>query len=153
MKIAVVGVGYVGLVAAACLAEGGNHVVCVDNDKKKIKDLNHGKIPIYEPGLTEIVKHNETAGRLRFTTDLKDGVDNSFIKDIRVASMQLAAYLVSSALAGSIKIIRLFFRINGEYNCFSNSITAGFVVPIITRSGFIKSSTAEPSLRNSGLLT
>ena len=65
MKITVVGVGYVGLVAAACLAEGGNHVICVDNDKKKIKDLNHGKTPIYEPGLTEIIKYNEAAGRLR----------------------------------------------------------------------------------------
>ncbi len=86
MKIAVVGVGYVGLVAAACLADRGNHVVCVDNDKKKIKDLNHGKIPIYEPGLAEIVKHNEAAGRLCFTTDLKDGVDNSLIIIIGVGT-------------------------------------------------------------------
>ena len=86
MKIAVVGVGYVGLVAAACLADGGNHVICVDNDKKKIKDLNHGNIPIYEPGLTEIIKYNEAAGRLRFTTDLKDGVDNSLIIIIGVGT-------------------------------------------------------------------
>jgi UDPglucose 6-dehydrogenase len=56
MKVAVVGVGYVGLVAAACLADGGNHVVCVDKDKKKIDNLRNGIIPIYEPGLTEIVK-------------------------------------------------------------------------------------------------
>ncbi len=55
MKVSVVGVGYVGLVAAACLADGGNHVVCVDNDKKKIEDLKNGIIPIYEPGLAEIV--------------------------------------------------------------------------------------------------
>lgn len=79
MKIGVVGVGYVGLVAAACLAEGGNHVICVDNDKKKIDDLNNGIIPIYEPGLTEIVERNESAGRLTFTTDLKEGVDNSSV--------------------------------------------------------------------------
>ncbi|MHC5060987.1 MAG: UDP-glucose dehydrogenase family protein [Planctomycetota bacterium] len=79
MKVSVIGVGYVGLVAAACLADGGNHVVCVDNDKKKIEDLNNGVIPIYEPGLAEVVKRNEAAGRLRFTTDLKDGVDNSLV--------------------------------------------------------------------------
>lgn len=79
MKVAVVGVGYVGLVAAGCFAEGGNHVVCVDNDKKKIDDLNSGIIPIYEPGLAEIIKRNEADGRLIFTTDLKEGVDNSLL--------------------------------------------------------------------------
>ncbi len=79
MKICVVGVGYVGLVTAACLAEAGNDVVCVDNDKEKIAGLKNGVIPIYEPRLTEIVKHNEKLGRLRFTTDLKEGIDNSLI--------------------------------------------------------------------------
>jgi UDPglucose 6-dehydrogenase len=79
MKICVVGIGYVGLVTAGCLAETGNNVVCVDNDEKKITNLKNGVIPIYEPGLTEIVKRNEKLGRLHFTTDLKFGVDNSFI--------------------------------------------------------------------------
>jgi len=79
MKICVVGVGYVGLVTAGCLAEAGNDVVCVDNDSEKIAGLKSGVIPIYEPGLTEIVKHNEKLGRLHFTTDLKYGVDNSLI--------------------------------------------------------------------------
>ena len=79
MKVTVVGVGYVGLVAAACMAEVGNHVVCVDSDRKKIKNLKNGVIPIYESGLTEIVKHNYDAGRLIFTTDLKEGVDNSLV--------------------------------------------------------------------------
>jgi UDPglucose 6-dehydrogenase len=86
MKVSVVGVGYVGLVAAACLAEGGNHVVCVDNDEKKIDDLNNGIIPIYEPGLTEIVKRNEAAGRLIFTTDLKKGLDESLLIFIGVGT-------------------------------------------------------------------
>ena len=79
MKVTVVGVGYVGLVAAACLADGGNHVLCVDNDPKKIDNLNNGIIPIYEPGLTEIVKRNKDAKRLVFTTDLQQGVDTSLL--------------------------------------------------------------------------
>ena len=79
MKICVVGVGYVGLVTGGCLAEAGNDVVCVDVDGEKIDGLKKGVIPIYEPGLTEIVKHNHKLGRLQFTTDLKYGVDNSLI--------------------------------------------------------------------------
>ena len=79
MQICVTGVGYVGLVTAACLAEAGNNVICVDNDKGKIDGLNDGVIPIYEPGLTEIVTHNKKLNRLHFTTDLKYGVDNSLI--------------------------------------------------------------------------
>lgn len=79
MKICVVGVGYVGLVTAACLAETGNNVVCVDNNADKIAGLKDGAVPIYEPGLTEMVKHNQKLGRLHFTTDLKYGVDNSLI--------------------------------------------------------------------------
>ncbi len=70
MQICVVGIGYVGLVTAGCLAEAGNNVVCVDNDGEKIARLKEGIIPVYEPGLTEMVKHNEKLGRLHFTTDL-----------------------------------------------------------------------------------
>jgi UDPglucose 6-dehydrogenase len=58
MKVCIVGVGYVGLVTAACLAEAGNHVTCVDTDAQKVQDLTQGIIPIYEPGLTEVVQHN-----------------------------------------------------------------------------------------------
>ena len=79
MQICVVGIGYVGLVTAACLAEAGNTVVCVDNDSEKIARLKDGVILIYEAGLAEIVKRNEKLGRLKFTTDLKYGLDNSFI--------------------------------------------------------------------------
>jgi len=74
MRISVVGIGYVGLVVAAGFAENGNHVVCVDNDKAKIDNLLKGIIPIYEPGLDELVKSNVRDGRLIFTTELKDGV-------------------------------------------------------------------------------
>ncbi len=89
MKICVVGVGYVGLVTAACLAEAGNNVICVDKDAEKIAHLNDGAIPIYEPGLAEIVKHNVKLGRLNFTTDLKYGVDNSLIIFLAVGTPSL----------------------------------------------------------------
>ena len=86
MQICVVGVGYVGLVTSACLAEAGNNVICVDNDSQKIANLKNGVIPIYEPGLTEIVKRNEKLGRLHFTTDLKYGLDNSLIVFLAVGT-------------------------------------------------------------------
>ena len=86
MQICVVGIGYVGLVTSACLAEAGNKVVCVDNDSGKIDDLRNGVIPIYEPGLAEMVKRNEKLDRLEFTTDLKYGLDNSLIIFIAVGT-------------------------------------------------------------------
>jgi len=75
MKVTVFGSGYVGLVTGACLAEVGNHVMCVDVDPAKIELLNNGGVPIYEPGLSEMVARNRQAGRLQFTTDAKTGVD------------------------------------------------------------------------------
>lgn len=76
MNVAVVGTGYVGLVSGACFAEMGVHVYCVDIDEEKINALNNGKIPIYEPGLEEIVLRNLREGRLKFTTDLKSVIDD-----------------------------------------------------------------------------
>ena len=70
MRITVVGTGYVGLVTGACLAETGNHVMCVDKDESKVRMLLEGKIPIHEPGLDGVVERNVAAGRLEFTTDL-----------------------------------------------------------------------------------
>ncbi|PZQ62963.1 MAG: UDP-glucose 6-dehydrogenase [Sphingomonas taxi] len=74
MRITMIGSGYVGLVSGACFADFGHDVVCVDKDQGKIERLLAGKMPIYEPGLEELVARNVAAGRLRFTTDLKDGV-------------------------------------------------------------------------------
>ena len=77
MKLCMIGTGYVGLVSGACFSDLGNTVYCVDKDKKKIDSLNNGIIPIYEPGLEEILKRNYKANRLIFTTDLKKAVSNS----------------------------------------------------------------------------
>ena len=86
MKIAVVGTGYVGLVAGACFAENGNDVVCVDRDAAKIRMLQRDKIPIYEPGLEEVVRRNRAEKRLTFTTALPQGVRNSQIIFIAVGT-------------------------------------------------------------------
>ncbi len=86
MHIAVVGSGYVGLVTGACLADFGMDVTCVDNDVRKITMLKQGKIPIYEPGLDALVAKNEKAGRLHFTTDLKEAVETSLAIFIAVGT-------------------------------------------------------------------
>src|SRR5215210_7253602 len=88
MKIAVIGTGYVGLVAGACLAENGNDVVCVDKDQAKIATLEAGKMPIYEPGLEELVRRNVHEARLRFTTNLATAVAASEIVFIAVGTPQ-----------------------------------------------------------------
>lgn len=79
MKIAVIGTGYVGLVTGTCLAEVGNHVICVDIDKAKVSAMQKGKIPIYEPSLEEMFHRNINEKRLTFTTELKEGVKNAEI--------------------------------------------------------------------------
>ena len=88
MKIAVVGTGYVGLVVGACLAENGNDVICVDKDVAKIDMLDAGRMPIYEPGLEEMVRRNHAEERLTFTTDLPAAVQESDIVFIAVGTPQ-----------------------------------------------------------------
>ncbi|HEY6212339.1 MAG TPA: UDP-glucose/GDP-mannose dehydrogenase family protein [Vicinamibacterales bacterium] len=88
MKIAVVGTGYVGLVLGACLAENGNDCICVDKDDAKIAGLQAGRMPIYEPGLEEMVRHNAHEDRLTFTTDLPSAVQASTIVFIAVGTPQ-----------------------------------------------------------------
>src|SRR5688572_13424594 len=79
MNIAVIGTGYVGLVAGSCFAESGNDVICVDNNAEKIENLKKGVIPIYEPGLPELIERNVREERLKFTTDLPGTVKQSFV--------------------------------------------------------------------------
>jgi UDPglucose 6-dehydrogenase len=86
MNICVVGTGYVGLVTGACLADFGMNVLCVDKDESKIAALQAGRIPIYEPGLEEIVAKNQRAGRLTFTTDLKSGIESALAIFIAVGT-------------------------------------------------------------------
>ena len=86
MRICFVGTGYVGLVTGTCFAEKGNDVCCVDIDNKRIEDLNSGIIPIYEPGLEELVKKNREAGRLSFSTEIKEGIKNAQLCFIAVGT-------------------------------------------------------------------
>ena len=86
MKITVIGAGYVGLVSGACLAEMGNHVVCLDVDPRKIETLNNGGIPIHEPGLDKVVQRNAAAGRLQFTTDISVAVAHGTLQFIAVGT-------------------------------------------------------------------
>jgi UDPglucose 6-dehydrogenase len=141
VKVSVVGVGYVGLVAAACLAEGGNHVICVDNDAGKIEGLKKGIIPIYEPGLSEIVARNEKAGRLIFTTDLKGGIENSLVIVLGVGTPSAA-----DGSADISAVLAVAGQIAGLMNSYKIIVTKS-TVPIGTHqvvSDLVKSKTEIP---------
>jgi len=88
MRICVIGTGYVGLVAGTCLADMGNDVICVDNDLEKLIKLNDGIVPIYEPGLEELIKANVAEGRLKFSSDLDNAVKQSLVCFIAVGTPQ-----------------------------------------------------------------
>ncbi len=88
MDLSIIGSGYVGLVTGACFADVGHNVICVDNDPRKVEALQAGKVPIYEPGLEEVIHRNVAAQRLRFTGSIKDGVDNSQVVFIAVPTPQ-----------------------------------------------------------------
>lgn len=109
MKISVIGTGYVGLVAGTCLAEMGNDVICVDKDQAKLEQLRQGIVPIYEPGLEELIKANVSENRLRFTDDLDSAVKESLVVFIAVGTPQgedgsadlSAVYAVAKSIAQS----------------------------------------------------
>jgi UDPglucose 6-dehydrogenase len=91
MDLSIIGSGYVGLVTGACFADVGHNVICVDNDARKIDSLQAGKIPIYEPGLEEVIHRNVSARRLRFSGSIQEAVDNSQIIFIAVPTPQQAS--------------------------------------------------------------
>jgi UDPglucose 6-dehydrogenase len=111
MKIAVIGTGYVGLVTGTCFAESGNEVTCIDKDARKIDMLRQGQLPIYEPGLLELVQRNRREDRLRFTTELAAGVGPAQVVFIAVGTPQSAdgsadlstVWAVADALAGCVQ--------------------------------------------------
>src|SRR5579862_1732353 len=86
MRVTIFGSGYVGLVTGACLADAGNHVVCVDVDAGKIERLKRGDVPIHEPGLEALIKRNTEAGRIEFTTDAARGVEHGLFQLIAVGT-------------------------------------------------------------------
>src|SRR3989442_7203739 len=86
MNISVIGTGYVGLVTGACFAEFGVHVTCMDTDERRIAQLDKGEIPIYEPGLAELVRKGLSEGRLTFTTDLGQAVETGLAIFIAVGN-------------------------------------------------------------------
>jgi len=86
MKVTIFGSGYVGLVSGACLAEAGNHVVCVDIDAARVERLNGGEVPIHEPGLEALMHRNRDAGRLEFTADTARGVEHGLFQLIAVGT-------------------------------------------------------------------
>jgi len=88
MELTVHGTGYVGLVTGACMADAGNHVLCLDIDEQKIRRLRRGELPIFEPGLEDIVRRNFDAGRLRFSTDVAEGVAHGLFQFIAVGTPQ-----------------------------------------------------------------
>jgi UDPglucose 6-dehydrogenase len=111
MKVAVIGTGYVGLVTGTCFAESGNDVVCVDNNAEKIRTLKEGRLPIYEPGLLELVQRNKHDGRLTFTTDLAAAVRDARLVFIAVGTPQseegdadlTAVFAVADAIGDALK--------------------------------------------------
>jgi len=115
MDISIIGSGYVGLVTGSCFADVGHNVFCVDNDARKIEALQAGKVPIYEPGLEEIIHRNVSAQRLRFTDSIQEGVDNSQVVFIAVPTPQHPngdvdlSYIekVSREIAGVLKSYRV----------------------------------------------
>ena len=86
MKVTIIGTGYVGLVSGACFADLGNDVLCLDVDASRVDMLEAGRIPIYEPGLEQLVRHNLAAGRLRFTTDVEQSVAHGGVQIIAVGT-------------------------------------------------------------------
>ena len=164
MNLTIIGTGYVGLVTGTCFAEAGHQVICVDRDLSKVKTLQSGGMPIYEPGLEELVKKNVAAGRLSFTSSTQEGVEKSDVIFIAVPTPpQPDGSVDLSFIEG---VAREIAQAMTSYKVVVDKSTVPVKTgdqvaetgrwertPMTTRSGLMKSSTANPSRRNSGLLT
>lgn len=141
MKIAVIGTGYVGLVAGTCLADMGNEVICIDNDTKKLEQLSAGIIPIFEPGLEELVKSNVKEKRLEFSSDIVSAVQNSQVCFIAVGTPQ--GENGSADLSGVFTVAKSIAQAMNEYKVIVNKST----VPVGTAekvTELIKQNTLYP---------
>ncbi len=132
MNICVIGTGYVGLVAGTCLADIGNNVICIDSNKEKINELNNGKVPIYEPGLEELIEFNKNDERLKFSDDLKDAVKTSDVCFITVGTPQSDAG--SCDLSSVYTVIRDIAEYMNGYKLIVNKST----VPVGTMEKIYK---------------
>jgi len=141
MKIAVIGTGYVGLVAGACFAESGNDVVCVDKDATKIRMLRAGKMPIYEPGLEELVRRNRHENRLSFTTTLPKAVRSSILVFIAVGTPQ--GEDGSADLQHVLEVAREVARAMNGYTVIVNKSTVPVGTAVRVRE-FIRRETTHP---------
>ena len=141
MKICVIGPGYVGLVTAACFAEMGNEVICVSRDEEKVRNLNKGIIPIYEPGLETLLEKNLKDGRLQFTTSLEAGVKNSLFIFIAVATPQDEDG--SADLAHVIEVAKRIGRCLEEYRVIVDKST----VPVGTAENVRSAIRSELDIR------
>lgn len=121
MNIAIVGTGYVGLVSGACFSEMGIDVTCVDTDAAKVEALRHCRIPIYEPGLEELVRRNAAAGRLRFTTSLRDVIDS--VEAVFIAVGTPPAADGSADLGAVMAVAREFGSLVSRYTLLVNKST------------------------------
>ena len=130
MRIAIIGSGYVGLVAGACFAQMGNSVICLDNDENKIAHLKQGKLPIYEPGLAEMIRNNVKANRLAFSTDKSKELASAQVIFITVgtpmgeagsADLRFVRQVVSD-------IAKCLSMPNDEFNRYKNSSNSYIIV-------------------------
>jgi len=132
MKVSIFGSGYVGLVTGACLAETGNLVVCVDVDHEKISMLKRGQVPIYEPGLQEVVSRNLESGRLSFTTDAREGVEHGLFQFIAVGTP--AGGNGSADYSSVMSVAESIGRYSNEYKVVVNKSTVPVGTSALVRS-------------------
>src|SRR3984957_9424805 len=145
MRITIFGSGYVGLVTGACLADAGNQVVCVDVDDRKIEMLKRGEVPIHEPGLDAMVKRNIDAGRLKFTTDAKEGVDHGQFQLIAVGTPP------DEDGSADLRYVLAVARSIGEHMTEYKVVITKSTVPVGTADKVRQAVEASLGLRNTGV--